>query len=891
MIYRFTIGGLNYDITLLNETDVKFRISKKSSLLINLVLELDTIIINENQFQNAGGNNFANTVQTSGICVISVIEDSTEISSQTFSYSNIQYDDFKKVYKISPKESEFADFSEKSDIKYNILNTSIDTYTLSSDFYNSAIKGCVLTFDALWYLLNEVFGSQYRIESDFLESNPLYLCQSSNVKKAYTEVTYDEATVFDISLNELLNDLDVLYNLRLHKIGDTIYCKTLTELEDYFKLEGKFDLDTDAFKYFTKQQKEYSFDENTVRSERFESVYDTDYFKDRTIDYDNDGQEIVHRLNGYTDLLGVTSDVSKYASTSFFHIYADSTSVIKKDLPISGFQKYNYTHESNLYEVSDSIGNNKRLTQINFLGEVQSNDLFISNSFSALTGFKSIPEIDVTGYWGDTREYQYSDHPTNLYVGINVFLADASQKTEAKTWEECAVSNIITREWNVQFRVYEGSYALIKINDDWCTYTYSASLTDHQTNYQTLTLSQDTANCVLIYRIVTRPFSHTATTTFDYYKVPCLHLNVFIQVRGSGTTSILNYPLAFIESVPEWKTEGRYMAQGDFEGQTLNFVPVRSKKASTTVFLEKISDLDLSGWVNTQFGIGEIESGDVSIFKKQLVLNCKYNTFRRFSDENLITRFFFDEMTSVRIYDNIIVCTAAIGTDLSTITPEIWVSQYATYTVLNSNYSTENEIIVTSEMGTERKYKVFISIILPRFQYEGTPSLISATPQTSQVWIHSDGVLNYGDSWARYSSSPSGSVIQNNPNLNLITSFTALGMKSLVDLTMYTGLTSVSITVSSLMTQVLLPNNEFTQIIINGTLMSESFIPSLTGVLNGVLLSLENNDFDPNEILVQLDLKGWINGAVNVTGNGVLNASGLAAKSSLELKGWSVAND
>ena len=75
-------------------------------------------------------------------------------------------------------------------------------------------------------------------------------------------------------------------------------------------------------------------------------------------------------------------------------------------------------------------------------------------------------------------------------------------------------------------------------------------------------------------------------------------------------------------------------------------------------------------------------------------------------------------------------------------------------------------------------------------------------------------------------------------------------------------------------------------------------ITPLTGSNDGISVRLENNSFDAaavNQVLVDLDNKGWINGSVNVSGTGMAAPDGTsggldgdAAVTSLTGKGWTV---
>lgn len=75
-------------------------------------------------------------------------------------------------------------------------------------------------------------------------------------------------------------------------------------------------------------------------------------------------------------------------------------------------------------------------------------------------------------------------------------------------------------------------------------------------------------------------------------------------------------------------------------------------------------------------------------------------------------------------------------------------------------------------------------------------------------------------------------------------------------------------------------------------------ITPLTGSNDGINIRLENNSFDAaavNQLLVDLDAKGWINGSVNVSGTGMSapdgtsgGNDGLTAITNLTGKGWTV---
>ena len=200
--------------------------------------------------------------------------------------------------------------------------------------------------------------------------------------------------------------------------------------------------------------------------------------------------------------------------------------------------------------------------------------------------------------------------------------------------------------------------------------------------------------------------------------------------------------------------------------------------------------------------------------------------------------------------DNLIICEAALGTDLNTITPIIKISPYASYTVLNSSYATDNTIIVTSEDGqTTKTYTVIITIAQPRFAYNRVLCLINLLPYTNQRWIHSDGVINNSFGWSRFSYDGNvGSVILDYDDYDNSTSFQGQGLTGTLNLTGFDSLETVQVTVSTL-NEVILPDNNFTSITISGCGLTSFDFSGFTN-LDNTLIYLSTNNLNPNKILI-----------------------------------------
>lgn len=105
------------------------------------------------------------------------------------------------------------------------------------------------------------------------------------------------------------------------------------------------------------------------------------------------------------------------------------------------------------------------------------------------------------------------------------------------------------------------------------------------------------------------------------------------------------------------------------------------------------------------------------------------------------------------------------------------------------------------------------------------------------------------------------------------------------------------------MTAVTFPScsNTITQLLFSSCSLTAFDITPLTGTNNNISISLQNNLLTAaavNELLVDLDTKGWTNGTLTVSGTG--NAApdgtsggfdGLTAKTNLVGKGWSITNN
>ena len=98
-----------------------------------------------------------------------------------------------------------------------------------------------------------------------------------------------------------------------------------------------------------------------------------------------------------------------------------------------------------------------------------------------------------------------------------------------------------------------------------------------------------------------------------------------------------------------------------------------------------------------------------------------------------------------------------------------------------------------------------------------------------------------------------------------------------------------------LLTGVTLPStsNSVTQLFFYNCAMTGLDITPLTGTLNGLAIRLENNNMNAtnvNQLLIDLDTKGWTGGILNTsgTGNAAPTGAGITARTNLIGKGWTV---
>jgi hypothetical protein len=97
------------------------------------------------------------------------------------------------------------------------------------------------------------------------------------------------------------------------------------------------------------------------------------------------------------------------------------------------------------------------------------------------------------------------------------------------------------------------------------------------------------------------------------------------------------------------------------------------------------------------------------------------------------------------------------------------------------------------------------------------------------------------------------------------------------------------------LTGVILPStaNSVSQLFFYGCNLSSFDITPLTGTLNGLSVRLDSNNLNAtnvNQVLIDLDTKGWTGGVLNLggTGNAAPTGAGITARTNLIGKGWTV---
>ena len=892
MKFQITLGSVNelYNITPLNNP--KFIYRKVSDYIYAFQKHPDSIVINHDYIPN-----FSEIIKTN-TGVLRVEENDTTIA-YSFNDSDVVFDDYKKVYIINIKVSpEYEQFENNRRTEYNILRNPLPKKSLTAEFFTGDIQGCIDVKNVLIYLTQEVFGSNYIFVSDFFtDVVKHYLTQSSNVSKAKTSSSYNEATIFNLNFDNLFNDLVTLYNVRGYieefKIGEIVYAKIFRiEHVSYFENERKelpyFDAVSQDYEGYLNQQQQYTIADSSVKKETFKNNFDTDYFKDISIEYDAEGTDKEYQITGFTDLSGVITDSSKFSNTGFFHLRESPlNNVSNRILPVGGYEAgQRLTTQSTNYTLRDNQFSNEYIfDRVTGLGVNQRATVLKSQATPRLENYKVNPELDIYWYSGDATGKTVVTQSNTPYVividlKVRVFLADESLKTQNNLWIDCAVSNTYTFNrridaidgWNSNFFIYDGKAFVSR--------TYF-SLTKNQTEYQTLTLNTSTAQTTLIYEIVPLFFYNTGVLGN-----PADIMSVYAQSLEEGETIILNNPLAYTELLPEHHRHERYYFLGKIENQPYNFYSTKpTKKGESILFLDNVFDFIDTGRISTQFGFGELENAEIDTFKKELVIKGTYDKIRRYSDENELLSVFFDGARFVQIYDEIVL--AETDENINEIELVIQVSPYATYQVINL---TETKlIIVTSETGISRTYTVYFPFVKPTFYYSGDVEM-SATPFTSQAWISSDGVVDFGVGFTRLNS-PQKYVILNNPNLENVTELNLKGVAiagevHIVDLSMFTGLTTLKAN-ECVFDQFILPNKTYTEISIIFSFTKFSPFLDLTANNDNIIIDIRGTLIDANEVLQQLDEKGWINGSINIS-TLALNAEGEAARLSLISKGWTV---
>jgi len=882
MKYYITISGTEYEFTPSNFSSCILDFKKPDNTFVSVYPSNISISIHENEFRNIGFNDFSGQIKRQGESQIRISEGIFEEVFK-FTFKEITYDDFKLMYDIQANNiNGISNYDERKDTDIDLYSFNIIKTDLSGIGYTGEIKDCMRVNKVLEVLIKECFGQDFLLSSVFYTSLPLYICQSSNVIKAVDNVVYNNATKFpNFSFKRLINDLTIMHNIRMSISGKTIRIEPYETFENEKINSGVgFDATLPIYSGYLDSQKTYSFETEDVKSEVWKSDNSLELFENKTLKYKEEGKVEEYEMIGYTDLTGITLRTDDYSNSNYCFLYStdgmniDSTTT---NYPtVSNFELDDFYESGLFYTRTDDSNEFKR----------SSNEFSISK-YTFVSDVFILDNPSNVQFVFSTDMYQRAKDVSDIYnypfvgVRLKTYIADSSQKTISNTWASCKISNEIYTEKTQEFyKDSEGKYKLFTYNQEQFYYafiSFSGELSSNANN-----------NCVIVHEFEIGMYQISA---FDKILSPPYY---FILSKGyfiEGTYTYLNDALRFANLVPTYHKYDRYAPEGVFDNTQLALYEKRIKKGQSILSLGSIDEFDTSRFINTQFGVGEIDSVNYDIFKKQITISGMYQNEFRFGKNADILSFYFDEATNIRMIDNLIICQAALGTDLSTITPIIKVSPYASYTVLNSSYATDNTIIVTSEDGqTTKTYTVIITIAQPRFAYSGVLCLINLLPYTNQRWIHSDGVINNSFGWSRFvSGGASGTVILDYDDYENSTSFQAQGLIGSLNLTGFDSLETVQVTVS-ILNEVILPDNNFTSITISGCRLTSFDFSNFTNLDNSIII-LSANDLNPNKILIDLDESGFINGTIDVTGNGVLNLGGETARDNLFSKGWVVLFD
>lgn len=273
-------------------------------------------------------------------CVYTIENDSVEILTAAFCGNDIEVDNDLGAYKITLTiDDVMTSLDLNKGNKINLYsNIKSVTKNKPTAYFTSDIPGLIRVFDALQLLIKEATG--FDLESNLYNSanyvtsaesdlRYLYITQASNVKLAVTESAFQSATIFEITLDELLNDLVTLHNIRIY--FDVTNRVVRIEHVDYFieERENLKLIDLTNFKYAdgVDLKNNYKFvKEEMPKYETFNNTYYSRYFKDSQYTYPSveskskDVKTITHTMKGYTDIYGCALKPEHFDDNSYFFI-------------------------------------------------------------------------------------------------------------------------------------------------------------------------------------------------------------------------------------------------------------------------------------------------------------------------------------------------------------------------------------------------------------------------------------------------------------------------------------------------------------------------------------------------------------------------------------------
>jgi len=886
--YTFIIGLNSHDVTPINVTDISSNFSTPDENFASVHAIISGISVNQNNFISAGLNDFSMEVQKYEECTLQVYEDNILLNEYKFSYKNIKFDDFKKVYNILfiPTDG-IEDYKNGKSVERDLCNSTLNQITLSASDFQSSIYGWIKVYYVLSYFVKKTFGTDYTFSSILFGTSQitkdLYICQASNVIKAAESLIYDKSKIFPLTFETLLIDLRYLFNIRIYVTEDKV---VRIERFETFENEKSIEFNAMDAKYtgYLTHQKEYTFDESdSVKSEIFKSVYVNQYFEDKSIEYANGEKEIEYQLQGYTDLSGVLTDSQKYSELGyFFGISVNQTTIEEITQAFPNRENYNFTSYSEDFTYSEITDENEIKIDTTVVGANDGRGKFIIQSEEFIINSGAVCQLNDSLDLYVLKSLADSQNSDSFFCKVQVFIADTTLKNENNLWINAKISDESLSFGNVRVTFIHLRYdSRVRIFKGSQYYYFKLQL------YGEFNINVNSQNAVILYSV---KGLYTKLMEFESHPLPRTRPNWIVlnsDFSVEGTQTFTNHHLAFKNTVPEYQKYDRYDNELEFDGVSYNWNSKRLKKGDSILSLDKVADFNSSGFVFTQFEKGEIESADLNHFKKELVIKGKYyNELSKGTEANILD-FYFDGIKYLNIVGNTIVCEAIIGTDLSTLIPTITISKYATYDELNVGYEFNNRVIVTSQDGlTQNQYTVIITIAKPRFYYNGFLSLINIVSLAQTQWIHNNGVINIGLGWSRYGDDTQRSVVLDNDSISNITTFQGQGLNNTIDLSGFTSLTSVQISVSNIY-DIILEDLNYELLSISTCVLRSFTLENFTNLDNTEII-LSDNDIDPNKILIEIDSKGWVNGEVDLSQTRELNAYGLIAKTNIEAKGWNV---